>query len=66
MSSTTRFFIGNLNTSVKEKHLKEKFSLYGNISNIEIKNKFDFEGEIISKFAYVSLESEPAQIKKCK
>ena len=39
-----RVFIGGLYPGVKQEELKQRFSSYGNISDVEIKVKRDAEG----------------------
>lgn len=60
-----RVFIGGLYPGVTENELKQRFSSYGAISDIEVKVKKDVEGNPVKTFAYMDIDSSDADIKKC-
>ncbi|KAB7494093.1 Nucleolar protein 8 [Armadillidium nasatum] len=62
---STRIFIGNLTADIQESDIKEKFSSYGIINKIDIKNKLDIEGNPVSRFAYLNLEAEQRNLNEC-
>ena len=52
---TKRFYVGNLFQDVSDIDLKKLFMKYGNIENVEIKNKRDIDGNNIATFAFVTI-----------
>ena len=50
-----RFYVGNLFQGVSEIDLRKLFMKYGNVENVEIKNKKDIDGNNIATFAFVTI-----------
>ena len=61
-----RLFVGNLDISVQAKNLQKKFSSYGVITACDLKEKKDVDGNVISKFGYVSYDANENRISDCK
>merc|ERR1712079_216173 len=55
-----RFYVGNLFEEVSEIDLKKLFIKYGNIENVEIKNKRDIDGKSVATFAFVTIGMKDA------
>lgn len=60
-----RLFVGNLGTAVKGKHLKEKFSEFGDVENVELHTKNDESGRPFKKFAYLDMNISQEQLVDC-
>lgn len=60
-----RLFVGNLGTAVKHKHLKEKFSKFGDVENVELHTKNDESGKPFKKFAYLDMNISQEQLVEC-
>ena len=52
---STRIYIGNLSKEVDSADVERRFSPYGGIEKLEVKNKLDIDGNVLSKFAYLNL-----------
>ena len=50
-----RFYVGNLFHDVTEQDLQKLFVKYGNVANVEIKNREDIDGNKIATYAFVTL-----------
>lgn len=66
MPPVTRLFIGGLDKSVSQDVLQSHISNYGSIASIDFKEKNDFDGNVIQRFAYVNIEADHHQIQECK
>ena len=55
--SSKRFFVGNLFNDVTDQDLKKLFKNYGTCTNIEIKQKNDVDGNMMTKFAFVTMDN---------
>ena len=61
-----RFYVGNLSTEVKDNDIDKLFAKFGIVDKIEIKNKTDVEGNVLTTFAFVSLnEISDDNVAKC-
>ena len=66
MSCSRRFYVGNLSTEVKDNDITKLFGKFGAVDKIEIKNKTDVEGNILTTFAFVSMnEITEDNVAKC-
>ncbi|KAK3881132.1 hypothetical protein Pcinc_014421 [Petrolisthes cinctipes] len=65
MPPVTRLFFGGLNNTVDEEALHSQLSSYGAVCNIDFKEKTDFDGNVVVKFAYVNIEADHFQIEEC-
>ncbi|XP_042224789.1 probable RNA-binding protein CG14230 [Homarus americanus] len=63
--SKARLFVGGLNEKVDRDALGSRLSHYGSVSGIEIKEKTDFDGNVVFRFSYVNLEAPQSQIEEC-
>lgn len=62
--SHTRLFVGNLPENTEQNDLREAFSSYGEIVNVDIKKKSDSEdGQ--KKFAFITLAGSHYEIESC-
>ncbi len=57
MPDSKRFYVGNLSGEVQDKDLEKLFRNFGSVSKIEIKNKADVDGNVLTTFAFVTLDS---------
>ncbi|XP_026763099.2 probable RNA-binding protein CG14230 [Galleria mellonella] len=64
MSSLTRLFVGNIPESTNESELRSAFSVYGKITNLDIKSKSTNENDQ-KKFAFVTLAATNYDIESC-
>ncbi|KAK5648978.1 hypothetical protein RI129_003870 [Pyrocoelia pectoralis] len=62
---TTRLFINNLISNVNEENLRKKFSNYGNITSIEIKERNNPVGNQTAHFAYITLDIDNKALQNC-
>ena len=54
--SAKRFYVGNLFNEVKEDDLQKLFHKFGTIEKVEIKHKSDVDGNVLTTFAFVTLQ----------
>lgn len=67
MGGGTRLFIGNLSPDLQEDNLRRQLNKYGNLLNLDIKDKKDLvSGEVIKRFAFATLDGPHSSIEKCK
>ncbi|KAK6176824.1 hypothetical protein SNE40_015052 [Patella caerulea] len=64
-NSLKRIHIGGLTPNITKKELKEKFSSFGKVQDVEIKIKKDMDGEVFNTFAYIDIDAEDSSIQKC-
>ncbi|KAB0803847.1 hypothetical protein PPYR_00817 [Photinus pyralis] len=62
---STRLFINNLQDNIHDEDLRNKFSRYGTITTIEIKERKNPVGNQTSHFAYITLEIENKALQEC-
>lgn len=62
---STRLFINNLRDNINEEDLRCKFSSYGTITTIEVKERKNPVGNQTSHFAYITLEIENKALQEC-
>ena len=55
--SSKRFYVGNLFNEVSEQDLKKLFKNFGQVDKIEIKQKNDVDGNVMTKFAFVTVDN---------
>ena len=55
-----RFYVGNLFPNVSDIDLKKLFVKYGEVQNVEIKNKRDIDGNNVATFAFVTVNLKNA------
>ncbi|XP_052272322.1 nucleolar protein 8-like isoform X3 [Dreissena polymorpha] len=65
MEETKRLHIGGLFPGVTEAELKERFSKFGTVTDVAVKSRKDSNGSPLKTFAYVSLKTNEADLKKC-
>ncbi|XP_076358621.1 uncharacterized protein LOC143251128 [Tachypleus tridentatus] len=64
MGSQKRLFIGGISPAVKENDIKEKFSRFGDICGVEIREK-SYENSDVKRFAYVDLKISDDCLARC-
>ncbi|XP_059142461.1 uncharacterized protein LOC131930108 isoform X2 [Physella acuta] len=60
-----RLFIGGLTSDVSAEEIIERFSRFGKVSNLSLKNRVDETGNHVKSFAHLDLEGDESKIKKC-
>lgn len=60
-----RLFVGGLSDQVDRNALESAFSEFGHVSNVDFKEKTDPEGNVMMKFAFVSMEGQMYQVQEC-
>merc|ERR1712106_169210 len=58
-------FVGNLFPEVSQEDLEQRFSKFGTVSKIEIKNKKDIDGAISQTFAFIDIGVTDSQLSQC-
>ena len=53
-SEKKRFFVGNLFPDANQSDLEKLFSKFGSVVDVEIKNKKDPDGNVLTTFAFVN------------
>lgn len=61
-----RLYVGGLSDKVDGATLGSRLSSYVSVSDIDLKEKTDVDGNVVFRFAYVSVDAPPSQIKECK
>lgn len=61
-----RLFINNLPNNLTEADLQQKFSDYGNVSSIEIKQRKNVGINQTTHFAYVHIDIDSKDLQNCK
>ncbi|KAK3101618.1 hypothetical protein FSP39_004913 [Pinctada imbricata] len=65
METERRLFVGGLFSDVKEADLRQKFSRYGAIKDVEIRKKKEIDGKTDKTFAYINLNTTDGKMKTC-
>lgn len=65
MISATRLFVGNLPENTEANDLRSAFSVFGEITNLDLKSK-PGDGNESKKFAFVSLSADNVTVESCK
>ena len=65
MISATRLFVGNLPGNAEANDLHSAFSVFGEITNLDLKSK-PGDGNESKKFAFVSLSADNVNVESCK
>jgi len=60
-----RLFVGNLFPEVTQDDLQQRFSKFGSVSKIEVKNKKDIDGQISQTFAFIDISVTDTQLSQC-
>ncbi|XP_055451240.1 nucleolar protein 8 isoform X1 [Psammomys obesus] len=60
-----RLFVGGLGQGISETDLKNQFSRFGEVSDVEIISRKDGQGNSHKVFAYVNIKITEADLKKC-
>jgi len=60
-----RVFVGNLFPDVKQEDLMQRFSKFGSVSKVEIKNKKDIDGNITQTFAFIDMGLTESGLSQC-
>jgi len=60
-----RLFVGNLFPEVTQDDLQQRFSKFGSVSKIEVKNKKDIDGKISQTFAFIDISLTDTQLSQC-
>lgn len=65
MISATRLFVGNLPKNTEVNDLHSAFSVFGKITNLDLKSK-PGDDNVNKKFAFVSLSADNPSVESCK
>ncbi|CAB4061719.1 unnamed protein product [Lepeophtheirus salmonis] len=60
-----RLFIGNVCPQATEDDFNNNLSSYGTVKKVEIKNKKDIDGNVLSTFAFVDMIAPKSQLEEC-
>eukprot|EP00062_Callorhinchus_milii_P022582 gi/632980516/ref/XP_007907077.1/ PREDICTED: nucleolar protein 8 [Callorhinchus milii] len=63
--SLKRVFVGGLHHTVAESEIKERFSKFGDVMNVEIIIRKDDKGNPVKTFGYINMSSSEKELKKC-
>ena len=66
MDGHKRLFVGNLTYGITDNEVRREFSKFGEISNLEIKNKKSGDGSGVSTFAFLDLTISEVRLAECK
>lgn len=66
MEKNHRLFLRNLSKNVTNNEINEVFKNYGDITNIEIKEKADANFGNVNKFAFVNITTSERKLNTCK
>lgn len=66
MSHDTRLFVGNLPDNADEYALRQVFSPFGRITNLDLKSKVPVDTNTAKRFAFVTLSATHNDIESCK
>ncbi|XP_065059301.1 nucleolar protein 8-like [Rhopilema esculentum] len=64
-SESHRLFLGNLFGTVTDDDIRDRFSSFGQVGDIQIIQRKDCEGHLHKTFAYVNIHSSSTKIEKC-
>lgn len=64
MSLHTRLFVGNVPENISQDELQKAFSSYGQIVNVDLKNKSNAESDQ-KKFAFITLSASNYEVESC-
>uniref|UniRef100_A0A8C4M3C2 Nucleolar protein 8 n=1 Tax=Equus asinus asinus TaxID=83772 RepID=A0A8C4M3C2_EQUAS len=62
---TKRLFVGGLGANISEADLRNQFSRFGEVSDVEIIARKDEQGNLQKVFAYINIRVAEADLKKC-
>ncbi|CAM4579214.1 unnamed protein product, partial [Eretmochelys imbricata] len=60
-----RLYVGGLGYTVSEAELQERFSKFGNVTDVEIVIRKDEQGNPMKTFAYINISISEADLKRC-
>uniref|UniRef100_A0A7M4FQT7 Nucleolar protein 8 n=1 Tax=Crocodylus porosus TaxID=8502 RepID=A0A7M4FQT7_CROPO len=60
-----RLYVGGLGHTVSEGELQERFSKFGEVTNVEILTRKDEQGNPMKSFAYINISISESDLKKC-
>ncbi|XP_075795813.1 nucleolar protein 8 isoform X3 [Pelodiscus sinensis] len=60
-----RLYVGGLGHTVSEAELQERFSKFGNVTDVEIVIRKDEQGNPMKTFAYISISISEVDLKRC-
>ncbi|XP_037759451.1 nucleolar protein 8 isoform X1 [Chelonia mydas] len=60
-----RLYVGGLGHTVSEAELQERFSKFGNVTDVEIVIRKDEQGNPMKTFAYINISISEADLKRC-
>nr|XP_032825667.1 nucleolar protein 8 isoform X2 [Petromyzon marinus] len=63
--ASRRVFVGGLVASVRPEELRRRFEAFGAVGDVAVKTRSDETGTPIKTFAYVSLQTSDAELRKC-
>ncbi|XP_071445260.1 probable RNA-binding protein CG14230 [Hetaerina americana] len=63
--SKKRLFVGNLPSKTSQADVTKKLSRFGNVQSVEMKQRSDSEGNVLSSFAFVDIETNATDLGSC-
>ncbi|XP_059572034.1 nucleolar protein 8 isoform X1 [Alligator mississippiensis] len=60
-----RLYVGGLGHTVSEGELQERFSKFGEVTDVEILTRKDEQGNPMKSFAYINISISESDLKKC-
>ncbi|XP_041048008.1 nucleolar protein 8 isoform X1 [Carcharodon carcharias] len=63
--SLKRLFVGGLHHMVSESEIKERFSTFGAVTDVDIVFRKDSEGNPVKTFGYVNIRTSETELKRC-
>uniref|UniRef100_UPI00398E5B29 nucleolar protein 8 isoform X2 n=1 Tax=Pristiophorus japonicus TaxID=55135 RepID=UPI00398E5B29 len=63
--SLKRVFVGGLHHMVSESEIKERFSTFGDVTDVDIVLRKDNQGNPVKTFGYVNISTSETELKRC-
>ncbi|XP_046388963.1 nucleolar protein 8 [Ischnura elegans] len=60
-----RLFLGNLPSKVTQSDVTKKLSRFGNVHSVEMKQRTDSQGDVLSSFAFVDIAANASDLENC-
>ncbi|XP_048403584.1 nucleolar protein 8 [Stegostoma tigrinum] len=60
-----RLFVGGLHHTVSENEIKERFSTFGAVTDVDLVFRKDNEGNPVKTFGYVNINTAETELKRC-
>ncbi|XP_048462392.1 nucleolar protein 8-like isoform X2 [Rhincodon typus] len=60
-----RLFVGGLHHMVSENEIKERFSTFGAVTDVDLVFRKDNEGNPVKTFGYININTSETELKRC-